>query len=257
MFCVEKRFRNRGALDGSARHTADWQRRPGAGIGSASRIKRISVSQQIHDALRERIIALEFVPGQNLSRAEIADFFGGSQTPVRDAMLKLEEEGGRSARDLPQSKTEVSRIDVEQARETQFLRLSIELDVTRRLTLERRPDQLASARKLISAQKATLRDGDLEQFSHLDRKFHHALCEAAGVANLWQLVTSRSGHIDRLQHLNLPHPGKPDNILHYHKEILRGIEAGNIGMTEKAVREHLSGTLTAVDQIVARHPDYF
>jgi DNA-binding GntR family transcriptional regulator len=220
-----------------------------------SRIRGISVSQRIHEALRERIVGLEFVPGQSLSRAEIADYFGVSQTPVRDAMLKLEEEGLLVI--FPQSKTEVSRIDLAQARETQFLRLSIELEVTRQLIVEHRGGQLTRARKLISAQEVAFREGDLEQFARLDRQFHHALCEAAGVANLWQLVTSRSGHIDRLRHLNLPDPGKPDNILYYHKEILHGIEAGNIAMTEKAVREHLSGTLTAVDQIVARHPDYF
>ncbi|MDN3722533.1 FCD domain-containing protein [Roseibium salinum] len=79
----------------------------------------------------------------------------------------------------------------------------------------------------------------------------------AGVANLWRLIDSRSGHIDRLRNLNLPDPGKPANIMHYHDEIVNAIEAGDAAAAEKAVREHLSGTLAAVDQIMAHHPDFF
>jgi|SRR5690606_23024199 len=220
------------------------------------RIRRVSVSQQIHEALRERIVSLEFAPGQNLSRGEIADYYGVSQTPVRDAMLKLEEEGLLII--FPQSKTEVSKIDVGQARETQFLRLSVELEVTRRLAEDAAArDKIAPAREIFVLQEAALAASDLERFSHLDRLFHRALCEAVGVANLWTLITARSGHIDRLRKLNLPEPGKPNNILLYHGRILDAIAAGDLAATETAVREHLSGTLASVDHIMARHPRFF
>jgi DNA-binding GntR family transcriptional regulator len=218
-------------------------------------IRRTSVSQQIREALRERIVALEFVPGQHLSRAEIADYYDVSQTPVRDAMMKLEEEGLLVIH--PQSKTAVSKIDVEQARETQFLRLSIELEVTRRLALDADKAALAGAKLVLAQQEAAFERGDIERFALLDRMFHQQLCEAAGVSNLWRLVTARSGHIDRLRNLNLPDPGKPANIIFYHKQIMTALEAGDQPATEKAIREHLSGTLAQVNQIIARYPDYF
>lgn len=219
------------------------------------RVRRISASQQIHDMLRERIVSLELAPGQNLSRNELAEYYGVSQTPVRDAMLKLEEEGLLVI--YPQSKTEVSKIDVEQARETQFLRLSVELEVTRRLAAGSGREKLARARSILAVQERALEAGDMESFARLDRQFHGSLYEAAGVANLYRLVTSRSGHIDRLRNLNLPDPGKPANILFYHKRILDAVEAGDKQGTEAAVREHLSGTLAQANDIMARHPDYF
>ncbi|WP_445682276.1 GntR family transcriptional regulator [Radicibacter daui] len=228
---------------------------PSGGLRPGAEIRRISVSQQIREALRERIVALEFVPGQHLSRAEIADFYEVSQTPVRDAMMKLEEEGLLVIH--PQSKTAVSKIDVEQARETQFLRLSVELEVTRRLALNPDKKHAAGARQVYAQQEAAFAGGDLERFARFDRLFHQQLCEAAGVSNLWKLVTARSGHIDRLRNLNLPDPGKPANILHYHKKILDAIEAGDLAAAETAVREHLSGTLSQVSQIIARYPSYF
>ncbi|WP_417411165.1 GntR family transcriptional regulator [Hoeflea sp.] len=225
------------------------------GASHDPRIKRISASQQIHGALRDRIVSLEFVPGQGLSRTEIAGYYGVSQTPVRDAMLKLEEEGLLII--FPQSRTEVSKIDLDQARETQFLRLSLELEVTRCLARDTRKDRLATARKVLSMQEAALAAGDLGRFARLDKLFHGALCEAAGVRNLWRIINSHSGHIDRLRNLNLPNPGKTANILDYHNQILDKIEAADTAAVEKTVREHLSGTLAAVDQIIARHPDYF
>ena len=170
-------------------------------------------------------------------------------------MLKLEEDGLLVI--YPQSKTEVSRIDVVQARETQFLRLSIELEVTRRLALDGGEKRLAPAREMLARQGAALAAGDLDSFAELDHRFHGALCEAVGVAPLWRLVTSRSGHIDRLRNLNLPDPGKPAEILKYHGCILDAIAAGDLSGAETAVREHLSGTLATVDEIIARFPDYF
>ena len=216
-------------------------------------IRRASASQQIHDALRERIISLELAPGQNLSRIALSEFYGVSQTPVRDAMLKLEEEGLLVI--FPQSKTEVSRIDVDHARETQFLRLSLELEVVRRLV--RDGSSIAAAHAVLARQERALADGDLDQFVNLDRDFHQSLCQAAGVGNLWELISSRSGHIDRLRNLNLPDPGKPANIIGYHHAILDAIKRSDVDELEKAVREHLSGTLAMADQIVARYPDYF
>lgn len=230
---------------------------PGAGLetGGGERIKRISVSQQIQNSLRARIVSLELAPGLGLSRADIAQHYGVSQTPVRDAMMKLEEEGLLTI--YPQSKTEVSKIDVAHARETQFLRLSLELEVTRLLALQEDKQVLAPARQILQLQETARAEGNLALFASLDRRFHLSLFKATGNANLWQLVASRSGHIDRLRHLNLPDPGKPANILQYHRLILEGIAAGDVAATEQAVREHLSGTLQQVEQIVARNPEFF
>lgn len=219
------------------------------------RVRPISASQQIYDALRSRIVGLRLAPGENLSRAEIAEYYGVSQTPVRDAMMKLEEDGLLAV--FPQSKTEVSRIDIRQAQETQFLRLAVELEVARKLAKMEDKQPLATARKILAQQQAALEIENLDQLATLDRSFHHALCEAAGVANLWQLVSARSGHIDRLRNLNLPDPGKGANILLFHGRILSALEEGDAQEAEEAVRGHLSGTLSQLEVIISRYPAYF
>ncbi|MEC9403397.1 MAG: GntR family transcriptional regulator, partial [Pseudomonadota bacterium] len=194
-----------------------------ADAGSGERIRRISVSQQIQESLRARIISLDLKPGLSLSRTDLATHYGVSQTPVRDAMMKLEEEGLLTI--YPQSKTEVSKIDVDHARETQFLRLSLELEVTRTLARQEDKSSIAPARQILKLQETAHAEGDLGLFATFDKRFHLSLFKAVGLASLCQLVASRSGHIDRLRNLNLPDPGKPASILRYHGLILAGIEA--------------------------------
>ncbi len=144
----------------------------------------------------------------HLSRSEIAVAYGVSQTPVRDALQMLEAEGLVVV--YPQSRTEVTRIDLRQARETQFLRLSLELEVIRYLTENQPESIIKQADRLVALQETALNvDHDLERFALLDRQFHQTLFEGAGVADLWVLVQSRSGHIHRLRKLNLMDPGKP------------------------------------------------
>jgi DNA-binding GntR family transcriptional regulator len=218
--------------------------------------RRLPASQQVYQDLRGKILSLELQPGEALSRPNLADSYGLSQTPVRDAFLKLEQEG--LVEIYPQSRTVVTRIDVDQAREAHFLRMSIELETVRTLALDPDKQKLAPAQQILSQQRlAFLERGNLSSFSLLDGSFHLSLCTAVGHAELWELIVLRSGHIDRLRNLNLPDPGKAATILADHAEILQALISSNAAAAEKAVRQHLSGTLNAVEQIRERYPAYF
>ncbi|MCF6369687.1 GntR family transcriptional regulator [Rhizobium halophilum] len=223
---------------------------------SSSGIRRTSTSHQLYEQLRERIIALELPPALQLSRNELAEAYGVSQTPVRDALQMLEKEGLVIV--YPQSRTEVTRIDLRHARETQFLRMSLELEVIRALTVEQGHPAVDQVARLVQLQDTALNvDKDLERFALLDRQFHRVMFEAAGVPDLWALIQSRSGHIDRLRKLNLMDPGKAATILAAHREIVGHLQARDLSSAHEAVRRHLSGTLAKVEEIQRAHPEFF
>ena len=218
--------------------------------------RRLPISQQVYEDLRGKILSLALKPGEALSRPHLADSYGLSQTPVRDAFLKLEQEG--LVEIYPQSRTVVTKIDVDQAREAQFLRVSIELETVRALALDPDKRRLAPAEQILARQRLAILDpGNLSSFSLLDGGFHLSLCTAVGHPELWQLIVLRSGHIDRLRNLNLPDPGKATTILADHAEILHALISSHAAAAEKAVRQHLTGTLSAVEQIKERYPTYF
>src|SRR5580765_686443 len=89
---------------------------------------------QVFERLRGMIISLELPPGSPLSRAALAGQFGVSSTPIRDALMRLEEEGLVEV--FPQYATVVSRIDIGLAQQAHFLRQSLELEIVKGLALE-------------------------------------------------------------------------------------------------------------------------
>jgi DNA-binding GntR family transcriptional regulator len=209
---------------------------------------------QVFERLRETIIALELAPGAVLVRADLASMFGVSQTPVRDALMKLSVEGLVDI--FPQHATVVSRIDVASALQAHFLRQAIELEVAG--TLAAQPTELlvAQLRAQVDVQAALAGGADYDRFIAADREFHRLMYVAAGVPDLYDLVRRRSGHVDRLRRLHLPAAGKAKAVVRDHKRIVEAIASGQPDAARERVREHLSGTLGQVDRIRAEHPDY-
>src|SRR3982751_1691208 len=128
-------------LTGSADPRRAKRPKPPMKIDDLPRKERLDRSRhaapQVFERLREMILVLDLVPGTVLSRAELAARFGVSQTPIRDALLRLGEEGLVDI--FPQHATVVSRINLASARQAHFLRKSIELEVVRTLASQPSP----------------------------------------------------------------------------------------------------------------------
>jgi DNA-binding GntR family transcriptional regulator len=209
---------------------------------------------QVLDHLRVRIVALDLPPGMVLSRADLAATYGVSQTPVRDALMRLEEEGLVDV--FPQHQTVVSRIDIHAAQQAHFLRRAVELEIARCLAAAPDAELVQRLRGLIARQRAALAAGHFGDLAADDQAFHREMYAAAGVPQLWDDVRRRSGHIDRLRRLHLPVEGKGAAIVRDHARITDAIARGDAEGAQRRVREHLSGTLSQLDAIRARHPDF-
>ncbi len=215
------------------------------------------VAPQIFDALRELILAVKLEPGCVLSRIELALHYGVSQTPIRDALTRLSEEGLVDI--FAQHTTVVSRISVGAARQAHFLRRSIELELVRSLA-QSAPAKLrvlcATLREAVVRQADALAPGDYREFALADLAFHRALYAAGSVTPLWDLVRQRSGHIDRLRCLHLPAAGKAQAIIRDHRAIVRALESADPQAAAVALNKHLLGTLSFLDEMRSRYPTY-
>ena len=208
---------------------------------------------QVYEDLRDRIVSLSLLPGHSLSRAGLAEFYGVSQTPVREAFLKLEKDGLVEV--FPQSKTLIAPISAQKVKATHFLRTSLELEVARTLAQTGKKAKIAPAIEILQQQKN--RDLATEAFSRLDSDFHRALFMAAGYEDLWSLLRDHSGHLDRVRQLQLPTPGKIERVIMQHGKIIDAIHASDVALAESHVREHLAGSLQELDSIIARNEDLF
>lgn len=209
---------------------------------------------QVFERLRDMIVSLALPPGAPLSRAALAEQFGVSSTPVRDALMRLDKEGLVDV--FPQYATVVSKVDVGLAQQAHFLRQALELEIVRALAVSENAGLVTELNRIIASQRQFARAGDFAQFMAADTAFHQSLYDAAGKHDLWALTRSRSGHIDRLRRLHLPTLGKAQAIVRDHRLITKAIEAGQPDAAQAHVRTHLSGTLRDLDKIRARYPEY-
>jgi DNA-binding GntR family transcriptional regulator len=215
-----------------------------------------SISQQVYEDLRARIVSLELEPGTNFSGTKLATHYGVSQMPVREALLKLQQDGLVDI--FRQSKTVVAPIDVQKVKEAQFLRSSMEIEVSKLLARDPDKARLAEPRRIYEEHRRQVESHtDDDAFYLLDGGFHRALFEAAGYDGLWTLVQERSGHLDRVRRLQIPSPGKPHRVIEEHGRILDAIKASNVDGVDREMRKHLSGALNELGGIIEKHPDFF
>lgn len=212
--------------------------------------------QRVYDDLRKRIITLQLPPDTTLSRNELTGFYEVSQTPIREALQLLKQEG--LVRIYPQSRTVITRIDVPQVHEAHFLRVALETEVCRKLAALNDMGTVTRARSIIRMQEAVADDPDqLAIFQELDEAFHQTLFAGLGRAGLHKLVRERSGHLERIRRLHLPEEGKIVRILDGHRSIVHGIASGQEQRAVGAIRDHLSQTIARVDTLRQEFPDYF
>ena len=212
-------------------------------------------AHHVFEQLRDMILAITLAPGTALSRSELQKRFRLSSTPIRDALMRLEEVGLVDV--FPQSRTIVSLIDVPLARQAQFLRLSIELEALRTLALSPDAEIVRQLRGAIAEQRIHAKAGDLERFNEADLAFHKILYAAAGVADLWALVRRQSVHIDRIRRLHLPVSGKAGQIVRDHSAIVKAIADGDPDRAQSELRNHLSQSLPFSNELRVRFPGYF
>jgi GntR family transcriptional regulator, rspAB operon transcriptional repressor len=215
-----------------------------------------SAAARALDSLRQRIISLDLPPDTVLSRSDLAAKFNVSQTPLREALQKLETEGLVDI--YPQSRTVVTRIDPVQIREAHFLRLAVETEVVRRLAEGADAALIARLNTLIALQEALASNpAELPAFQELDELFHQTLLAGAGQPGLYALLRSRSGHLNRLRRLDLPGEGKIRHILQGHRAIVAALDIQDPQAAQEAIRGHLSQTLSRLDFLREQHPQYF
>lgn len=208
---------------------------------------------QVLDFLRERILSLELEPGAVLSRLELQKQLSLSQTPVRDALLKLEEEGLVTV--FPQYATLVSRINIPQARQLHFMRRAIEADIARLLAASHADTLIPELRRANQTLRLEDQANDLAGFLIADRAYHEIMYRHANMMMIWAMVRTYSGHLDRLRRLNIKNIGR-QRIIAQHEALTDAIEAGNPDAAEAALHDHLANTMSMIELISAEYPQF-
>ncbi len=169
--------------------TPDWQVAGGARGGTltvSSLAGRPSLRQEVADALRAAVIAGQMRPGVIYSVPMLAEQFGVSATPVREAMLDLAKEGlvepVRNKGFRVTVPTDKELDDITQLREL------IEVPTVTELATRAEPAALEALRPLAESIVLSANAGDLISYVENDRHFHLSLLALAGNDQLVEIV---------------------------------------------------------------------
>ncbi|AXS39716.1 GntR family transcriptional regulator [Breoghania sp. L-A4] len=211
------------------------------------------VGPQLYRILRERIIQSDLQPGCRISESEIAAAYGLSRQPVREAFIKLAEEGLLEIR--PQRGTFVRKIAVSAVIDARFVREAIEADVIKLLAADPDPALAAELRRQLVEQRK-LTGHDAVGFIALDELFHRTLAEAAGKAYAWNVVEGVKAQMDRVRYLSA-FQFPLEKLVAQHTAITEAIASGDVPAAEAAMRGHLREVLNDLPVIAAERPEFF
>src|SRR5690606_18355205 len=124
---------------------------------SAPRRSRVAVPQ-IYSDLRGQIVSIALKPGAWLSEARIAEQYGVSRTPVREAFKRLAEDGFLEV--VPQVGTFVARIDMQAVRDAHFVRETLECRIVELAAEQIDEAQRAELRRNLRELELAQRSGD-------------------------------------------------------------------------------------------------
>ncbi|MCT9000195.1 GntR family transcriptional regulator [Chelativorans intermedius] len=221
---------------------AQWRLEQGAPIGP-----------QLYRILRERIIGADLTPGSRLSESEVARAYGLSRQPVREAFIKLAEDGLVEVR--PQRGTLVRKISPAAVMDARFVREAIEADIVKLVAQSADEALVRELRAQIERQRA-LADSEAERFIALDERFHRTLAEAAGKTYAWKVIEEVKAQMDRVRYLTALHFPKRA-LVAQHTEIAEAIARRDGQAAEQAMRGHLRKILTDLPAITEARPEFF
>jgi GntR family transcriptional regulator, rspAB operon transcriptional repressor len=212
-----------------------------------------TVGPQVYRILREQIIQAELLPGERLSESDVAKTLSVSRQPVREAFIKLSEEG--LVQVLPQRGTFVTKISVASVMDVRFVREAIEADVVRVVAETHAPATIEELRRQIAEQRKVPQH-DRATFLRLDELFHRTLAAAAGNAYAWSVIESVKAQMDRVRFLSVDdmHVGR---LIDQHERIVVCIAAGDKAAAEEATRLHLREILSSLPEIARSRAELF
>lgn len=205
-------------------------------------------------ALRDEIVSMALKPGDVISESDIAARYGVSRQPVREAFIRLAQQGLLLIR--PKRATVVKKISPEGVRQSRFIRESIEVEIIRRVAAKGGAEAEAVLQDLIAEQERASAAKDSRQFHQLDELFHRTLARLAGVEYAWQLIDDHKMQLDRVRYLTLG-VSSAQVAIGEHKIITDTIARSDVAGAEGAMRAHLGRAEILLAQTISDFPNYF
>ncbi|MEN9479360.1 MAG: hypothetical protein RLZZ298_755 [Pseudomonadota bacterium] len=202
-----------------------------------TRIAPTALYQEVAERLRQRIFAHELTPGTWIDEQKLAEQYGISRTPLREALKVLASEG---LVDLKPRRgcyvTEISRQDLDDIFPLMAL---LEGRCAADAVNRAKPIEIRELKKIHESLENTAQEGRIDAFFEANQAFHKRIQELAN--NRWLLSVIQDLRkvlkLSRLHSLSLE--GRLQQSLDEHRAIMAAFEAGDAVKAEQLMHDHL------------------
>ncbi len=196
------------------------------------------VNQPSKDAYQLILDAIDvgvYKPGDRLVESDLADRFGVSRTPIREALQRLETQSllTRDGRSLI-----VASLDHSQLAELYVVRAELEGLAARLAARHATPEEIKVLREMLEADRALI--GDPTALSRANRRFHKQIHLASHNRYLVQQLDLVHRSMALLASTSLAAEGRGEDALTEHDAIVTAIENGQGDAAFEALRAHIS-----------------
>ncbi len=218
-------------------------------------LQRRTTTDLVFEKLHDEIATLAILPGAKLSEVEIAQRFGVSRQPVRDAFNRLENLDLLLIR--PQRATEVRGFSLKRVAHARFVRLAVELEVIERACLVWDNDCVKTMNQNLQLQEQALESGQSDRFHALDYDFHKLICDLGGCPLAFETIEECKKKVDRLCVLSLDRKNESAILFDDHQRLARALEHRAGGDATSVARKHFSRLDDIIAEVHSKHSNYF
>lgn len=195
------------------------------------------LSETLRETLEERIVTGKYLPGMRLDETELANEFGMSRTPVREALLQLANRGLIEMR--PRRGAIVTEASPERLYEMFEVMAELEAMCAR---LAARRHTAADLQAIASAQTAcdaACERGDLDAYYHENERFHAAIYRASHNAFLSEEATALFRRLGAYRRVQLRCRGRMQSSREEHGAVVEALAAGDPALAAERIHRHV------------------
>ena len=197
---------------------------------------KFRIKEAIVEDLRELILTGKLAPEDVIHESDLTNRFGTSRSPVREALVHLEQEGLVNI--IPKKGTVVTKIDLDQLRQALFIRTALESNNIQILCKNITTLQIQKLRENVEFQKVALEIGNYSEIYKYFDEFHLLLCEFNKLPRIWEIVRTEKISLDRLHALAKTHMPRLGILYDQHIQIVDALDQRDIELCTTLIQSH-------------------
>ena len=199
--------------------------------------KNSSSAEEVYQALREHILDCSYKPGSVLNERRLAEEFGMSRTPIREAIYKLEVEG--LVKRYPNVGIIVTELTVRDVMESFQVRELLEPYAARLAPSVLDKNKLEYLLKVFEELISTSDQEELPYKKHcdFDTELHDIIVRATDNSKMISIMKQMCASVERLRWIGVKVRYKESTI--EHRDIIKAMLSGDLDCVEQRMLEHL------------------